>query len=262
MTISEPGQVRGYVRKLKDCVIELPAPADDLHRAVHTRVVDYSLPQITGNSARAMGMVPGFCADKPNFNSPWHNHDCEMQIGFVREGSVELGFVDGDLSRTGKGDVVMIPGGQPHVVDNASSDYVGTEFTFPGTFRTIDAKMPPAGTRSPCRKWGVSDAIRGEEMRGLIIYDYPVEAPYSARYALSRQRRSRVSPFVSGSLKHNDDFRLLYVTQGARMVIMDGVKSLMEEGDLLILPGGIECLDVEASDEHEALCMSLLRNAR
>jgi hypothetical protein len=97
-----------------------------------------------------------------------------------------------------------------------------------------------------------------DNARGLLFYEYPVNAPYNARYAVGRQRRSRLGSFVQGEFAHNDELLLLYVTQGSRTIAMNGEQTVLERGDLLVLPGGVECRDVDASQEHEAVCIRLL----
>lgn len=258
MTISILSSQRGYVRRLSECAVPVEAGLD-LHRAAHDRIIDYKLQEAMGGLGRGVGIVPGFCSDKPGYSSPWHYHDCEMQIGIVLEGSVEMAFADGQFSRIGKWDIAMIPGGVAHDVSNPSADYVTIEFTVPGSFGTIETCPPPAGTPSEAVKLGVSDALRTGETRGLLIYAYPVKPPYDERYAIGRERRSRVQPFEPALLMHGEEYLLLYVTQGTRTIELDGEEAILAAGDLLVLPGGVLCRDLDASQEHEALTITLRR---
>ena len=184
-----------------------------------------------------------------------------MQIGIVLDGSVEMAYSENEYSRMGVGDIGMIPGGVIHDVSHASADFLTTEFTFPGSFATIDAPAPLTGTPSAAAIMGVSAAIRSKEADGLLYYSYPVAEPYAKRYAVERQRRSRVEAFAPHSLAHDDDYQILYVTKGQRMVAMDGEEACLEPGDLLVLPQGVEAKDVDASEEHEAICIRLLAGA-
>lgn len=248
---------KGFVRKAADCTIVPPGQEDALHRASQS-AFDFRLQEMTGDMARGMGILTGFCADKPHYASPWHYHECEMQIGIVLDGSVEMAFTESDVSRIAKGDICLIPGGVIHDVTHPSSDYVTTEFTFPGSFATIDALVPAAGSPSKGRRLGISDALRSGEERGFIRYDYPVESPYDERYAVSRDRLSRIDPFVPGLIENEHDLFLLFVLQGRRVVELNGDNLVLEAGDLLVLPRGSSCMDMDASPEHEALRIHLL----
>jgi quercetin dioxygenase-like cupin family protein len=260
MDTSTEVRARACVRKRIHCIAQ-PASGDakDLHRAQHTGVIDYKLQEITNNNVRAVGAVRGFCADKPGMTSPWHYHNCDMQIGVVLHGSVEMAFAADGFARIGKHDVSMIPGGTPHDVSEPSSDYTGVEFTFPGDFGTTETLAPPRGTPSVAVNWGLNDATRVGAERGLVFYRYPVSAPYNARYAIHRQRRVRIGAFTPGSLMHDHELSLLYVTQGTRTIMLYGDQIVLETGDLLVLPGGVACEDIGAADEHEAICIDLLR---
>jgi quercetin dioxygenase-like cupin family protein len=248
---------RGYVRRASECLVAIEVGGAELHRAAHNSVIDYRLQEAMQGGGRGVGTVPGFCSDKPSFSSPWHHHDCEMQIGIVLDGSVEMAFADGDFSRIGKWDIGMIPGGVAHDVSNPSADFLTTEFTFPGTFATIETPPPPFGTPTNAVKWGMSDAVRTGEERGLLFYSYPVNPAYADRYAVGRERRSRVAPFVSASITHDEDYRLYYLTQGTRTFELNGEPHRLNSGDLLVLPGGVECTDLDASEEHELVTITL-----
>jgi quercetin dioxygenase-like cupin family protein len=244
---------RAHVRRARDFVVRPKVDPNDLHRAAHPSVVDYRLQEITGDTARAMATMPGFCADKPAFSSPWHYHDCEIQIGLVLDGSVELGFSKDTYSRVKRGDVSLIPGHFMHDVRGASADYQVVEFTFPGSFATIENEVPPPGTPSAARLWGTGAAMRAACKRGLITYVYPVEAPYSDRYRIELERQSRVDAFEPGSLEHEDRFQFLYVIQGTRTIAIEGEQMELGAGDVLVIPRGAQCDDIASSEEHEAL---------
>lgn len=260
MSLTDQMVRQAHIRRAKDFVTALKS-GGDTHRDAHNSVIDYRLQDIMGGTARSVGTVPGFCEDKPAFGSPWHYHDCEMQIGIVLDGSVEMALADGEYTRIATGDIGMIPGGVIHDVSHPSADYLTTEFSFPGTFETIDAPPPPAGSSSAAVKLGISAAMRSGERGGLLFYDYPVAAPYDERYRLRRHRRSRVAPFEEHSLRHADEYLLLYVMKGTRTLRVDDREEVLGPGDLLVLPGGIDVTDLDASEEHEALGISLLPRA-
>jgi len=258
MSLTDDAVRPAYVRRAKDHLVALK-PGGDTHRDAHNHIVDYRLQDIMSNSARGVATVPGFCEDKPGFASPWHYHDCEMQIGIVMDGSVEMAFADGEFSRIVKGDIGMVPGGVVHDVSHPSADYLAAEFTFPGSFETIDAPPPPAGSETAASSWGVNAARRTDDRFGILFYEYPVPAASSQRYAVGRQRRSRVTPFEAHALTHGDEHLLLFVVQGTRTIRLDGAEEILGPGDLLVLPGGTVCTDVGASDEHEAITIGLRR---
>jgi hypothetical protein len=145
-----------------------------------------------------------------------------------------------------------------HDVGQPSSDYQVAEFTFPGPFATIEAPAPARGSPTPGRLWGTTDAVRGADARGLIPYAYPIPQSHSARYWIAHERRSRLDAFEPGSLRHENRFQLIFVTQGSREISIAGEASTLGVGDLLVIPQSAECRDLAASDDHEALRIHVL----
>lgn len=254
-------RARAYVRKAKDHRIEMPHQPGQAHRSAAGWMIDYKLQEITGDVARSISTFPGNFADKPAFGSPWHHHDCALQVAVVLEGSIELGYRGGQYGRAGKGDVLFIPGQVMHDVSNPSADYQVAEITFPGSFGTVEGVEPAADIETPARTWGSSAAIREGEQRGVIDYRYPVMAPYDRQFRLLRLRRSRTGGFEPGSLSHDDRYRFVMVFQGWREVEVEGNPIRAEAGDVIVLPKGAPCADLAISDEFEAIEISLLEQA-
>jgi len=252
---------RAYVRKAADHRIELPHQPGQAHRSAAGWTIDYKLQPLTDDVARSISTVPGHFIDKPAFGSPWHHHDCDLQVAMVLEGSIELGYQGGRYGRAGKGDILFIPGHVMHDVSNPSSDYQVAEITFPGTFGTVEGVEPASDIATTARTWGASAAIRSDEERGMIRYVYPVMDPYDRQFRILRLRRSRTSDFAAGSLAHDDRYRFLMVMQGWRDVRVDGQTIRAETGDIVVLPQGAPCEDLAMSDEFEAIEISLLEQA-
>jgi quercetin dioxygenase-like cupin family protein len=250
---------RAHIRRASDCLVTPASAPGELHRAVHAAVIDYRLQEITGEAARGFSTTPGAFADKPAFRSPWHYHDCDLQVAIVLAGSVELAFADGGFSRLSKGAVMFIPGHVIHDVSTLSADYQVAEFIFPGYFATIEASAPAPKTPTLARLWGTHDAVRSGCTRGLIGYRYPVGAPYSDRYHLELERHSRSEPFEPGALRHTDRLQLLFVTLGFRDVTIEGETTRLGIGDVLVIPAGADCAEVSVSEEHEAMRISVRR---
>lgn len=261
LTSDSVALTRAYVRKAENYRIELPHQPGQAHRSAAGWTIDYKLQEITGGDARSISTVPGHFIDKPAFGSPWHHHDCDLQVAMVLEGSIELGYQGGRYGRAGKGDILFIPGQVMHDVSNPSSDYQVAEITFPGTFGTIEGVEPACDIDTPARTWGSSDAIRQGEARGVIDYLYPIMAPYDRQFRLRRLRRSRTSPFEPGSLAHGDRYRFLMVMQGWMDVHIDGETSRAGTGDIIVLPKGAACEQRAVSDELEAVEISVLDHA-
>ncbi|KQX23263.1 MULTISPECIES: cupin domain-containing protein [unclassified Sphingomonas] len=253
--------IRAYVRKAGDHRIELPHQPGQAHRSAAGWTIDYRLQEITGGDARSISTVPGHFIDKPAFGSPWHHHDCDLQVAMVLEGSIELGYRGGRYGRAGKGDILFIPGHVMHDVSNPSSDYQVAEITFPGSFGTVEGVEPASDIDTPARTWGSSAAIRQGEARGVIAYLYPVMGPYDRRFRIRRLRRSRTSPFEPGSLAHDDRYRFLMVMQGWMDVDIDGQTLRVETGDIVVLPKGVACEQRAMSDELEMIETSVLEQA-
>jgi quercetin dioxygenase-like cupin family protein len=231
-------------------------PSGEAHRAAHSALIDYRLPEITGGAARGVGTVPGFCMDKPAFKSPWHYHECRMQIDLILEGSVEVALQSERRMRLEKGDVVFIPGKSLHDISYPSADYQVVEFTFPEAFTTIEADMPAPGLPTAARAWGISEAVRTGLTRGILSYAYPVEAPYREGLRIEREYRCRPEPFLPGSLHHDGEFLYLFVIRGSRSVELAGQPEALRSGDLLVLPGSVDCRDIGMSDDYEALIVA------
>lgn len=241
------------IRKAEDHTIDMPHQPGQAHRSAAGKTIDYRLQEITGGKARAISTVPGMFEDKPAFGSPWHYHDCDLQVAFVLEGSIELGYRGETYARAGKGDILFIPGHVLHDVSCPSADYQVAEITFPGSFGTTEAAMPARDVDTPAATWGSSAAVRSGSERGVIDYAYPVPAPYDAQFDIRRQVRSRTEPFEPATLRHDDAHRFLFVMQGSRSAEIGGEAVQARAGDLIAIPGGADWRDVAVSDDYEAV---------
>lgn len=244
---------RIIVRKAEAHRVQMGHQAGQAHRSAAGWTIDYRLQEATNDMARAISTVPGHFIDKPAFGSPWHYHDCDLQVAFVLEGSIELGYAADTYSRAGKGDILFIPGHTLHDVSNPSSDYQVAEITFPGTFGTTEAEMPLPGAATAARTWGSSAAVRLGERSGIIDYRYPVEAPYDSAFAIRRQVRSRTEDFVPSAERHEDRCRFTIVTKGWREVEQDGETIRLDIGDILVVPAGTDCRNLAVADDYEAI---------
>jgi quercetin dioxygenase-like cupin family protein len=241
------------VRKAADHRVQMAHQPGQAHRSAAGWTIDYRLQEITGDAARAISSVEDQFVDKPAFGSPWHYHDCDLQVAFVLQGSIELGYQGDTYARAGKGDILFIPGHVMHDVSNPSADYQVAEITFPGSFGTTEAAMPARDIETPARTWGSSDAVRAGSARGIIDYGYPVAAPYDAQFDIRRQVRSRTEPFEAGTSRHDDRYRFIFVMQGWRAAEIDGAEVRAGVGDLIVIPGNADWRDSDVSDDYEAV---------
>ena len=187
---------RAVLRKAAEFTIDMPHQPGQAHRSAAGRMVDYRLQEVTDNEARAISTVPGQFVDKPAFGSPWHYHDCDLQVAVVLEGSIELGYLADTYARAVKGDILFIPGHVLHDVSAPSADYQVAEITFPGTFGTTEAAMPAPGQPTAAATFSPSDAVRTGVENGVIDYAYPVAQDYRGTFDVRRQMRSRVDAFA------------------------------------------------------------------
>jgi quercetin dioxygenase-like cupin family protein len=252
------GGTKVALRKAADFRVEMPHQPGQAHRSAAGWMIDYKLQELTGNQARAISTVPDQFVDKPGFASPWHYHDCELQVAIVLEGSIELGYQAERYARAIKGDVLFIPGNVPHDVSGPSADYQVAEITFPGSFGTVEIDMPAPGAPTTAATLGPRDATRVGVVEGIVEYLYPVSAALADRFAIVRQLRSRVDAFVPSTRGHGDRYRITMVTQGWRDIEIDGGRQRAEVGDLLVVPGGSEYRDVAASDDYAAVEVRML----
>lgn len=241
------------VRKAADHRVRMAHQPGQAHRSAAGWTIDYRLQEVTGGAARAISTVPDQFADKPAFGSPWHYHDCALQVALVLQGSIELGYQGDRYARAGKGDILFIPGEVPHDVSNPSADYQVAEITFPGSFATTEAEMPAPDAETPARTWGSSAAVRAGSAHGIIDYGYPVAAPYDTRFDIRRQVRSRTEAFEPGARRHEDRYRFIMVVQGWRAARIEGAEVRAEAGDLIVVPGGADWHDSAVSDDYEAV---------
>ncbi|MEO5840749.1 MAG: cupin domain-containing protein [Acidimicrobiales bacterium] len=72
----------------------------------------------------------------------WHYHECEMQIGFITKGWIELQFEDGTEVRLEGGDILFVPGGVKHNELRTSDDIAGLEITIPADMGTVACDKP------------------------------------------------------------------------------------------------------------------------
>ena len=72
----------------------------------------------------------------------WHYHECEMQIGYITKGWIELQYEDGTEVRLEAGDIMFVPGGVKHNELRTSDDIAGLEITIPAQMGTVPCAMP------------------------------------------------------------------------------------------------------------------------
>lgn len=72
----------------------------------------------------------------------WHFHECEMQIGYITQGWIELQYEDGTEVRLEAGDVMFVPGGVRHNELRTSDDISGLEITIPAAMGTVSCAKP------------------------------------------------------------------------------------------------------------------------
>jgi quercetin dioxygenase-like cupin family protein len=72
----------------------------------------------------------------------WHYHTCEMQIGYITKGWIELQYEDGTEIRLEAGDVMFVPGGVKHNEIRTSDDISGIEVTIPAGMGTVPCEKP------------------------------------------------------------------------------------------------------------------------
>jgi len=72
----------------------------------------------------------------------WHYHECEMQIGYITQGWIELQYEDGTEVRLEAGDIMFVPGGVKHNELRTSDDIAGLEITIPGQMGTVSCAKP------------------------------------------------------------------------------------------------------------------------
>lgn len=261
MATTAPEQAEGFapaLRKAEDFRVEMPHQPGQAHRSAAGWMIDYKLQELTGGQARAISTVAGQFVDKPEFKSPWHYHDCALQVAIILEGSIELGYRADSYARAGKGDVLFIPGHVLHDVSAPSADYVVAEITFPGSFATTEAEMPAPGAETSARTLGTQDAVRSGERDGIIDYVYPVGGGLEDRYAIHRLLRSRVAPFADGTRRHDDAFRMSIAISGWREIDLGQGPERAGPGDLLVIPGGADWRDLAMSDDYDAVEVRML----
>ncbi len=261
MATTAPEQAEGFapaLRKAEHFRVKMPHQPGQAHRSAAGWMIDYKLQELTGSQARAISTVAGQFVDKPEFKSPWHYHDCALQVAIILEGSIELGYRADSYARAGKGDVLFIPGHVLHDVSAPSADYVVAEITFPGSFATTEAEMPVPGAETSARTLGTQDAVRSGERDGIIDYVYPVGGGLDDRYAIHRLLRSRVAPFADGSRRHDDAFRLSIAISGWREIDLGQGPERAGPGDLLVIPGGADWRDLAMSDDYDAVEVRML----
>ena len=248
-----------WLRKAGDCRIEMPHQPGQAHRSAAGWMIDYKIQELTGGEARAISTVPDQFIDKPAFGSPWHYHDCALQVAIVLQGSIELGYRGGSYARAIKGDILFIPGKVLHDVSAPSADYQVAEITFPGTFGTTEAGMPPRDVLTSAATLGPSAAERTAVAHGVIEYAYPIAGGLDGRFAIHRLVRSRVDAFEPGERRHGDAHCLAMVTQGSREVDTGDGPMHADVGDLLVVPGGASYRDLGYSPDYEAIEVRLLK---
>ena len=101
--------------------------------------LDAGLAEASGGRARAtLSAATGAMVTETG----WHYHECEMQIGYITRGWIELQFEDGTEVRLEAGDILFVPGGVKHNEVRTSDDIAGLEITIPADMGTVPCDKP------------------------------------------------------------------------------------------------------------------------
>jgi quercetin dioxygenase-like cupin family protein len=111
----------------------------DWIKYLDTGVAEASRGRMRATVTAANGAMPS--------ETGWHYHECEMQLGFITKGWIEMQFEDGSEVRFEAGDVMFIPGGVKHNEIRTSDDIAGMEVTVPADMGTVPCD-PPAGWKA------------------------------------------------------------------------------------------------------------------
>lgn len=248
-----------HVRLAAEHLVEPKPDPGQAHRASLVRIIDYALPAISDGQIRAIATVADQFKSLPAWKSPWHFHECELQLGLIVNGSLDLAYAQGRISRASKGDILWIPGGVLHDVGAASADYQIVEITFPGSFSTVEAQPPPPGSGTLARTHSIRDAGFAAAGGGLLEYRYALDGALAARYAIRRWVRDRNGDDSGGPRRHTDRCRITCVTQGSKAVATAGRRATRVGAlDLVLMPPGTDWRDSEISDDYEAVEVALL----
>ena len=99
-----------------------------------TRIAEAS----DGRAGATMSAAHGAMAEETG----WHYHECEMQIGLIMKGWIDMQYEDGTEVRLEAGDVLFVPGGVVHNEVRASEDLAGFEVTIPADMGTVPVDPP------------------------------------------------------------------------------------------------------------------------
>lgn len=246
-------------RLASDHRVETKPQAGQAHRTSLGAIIDYALPAVTNQQVRAIATLPKHFENTPAWGSPWHFHECDLQVALILRGSLDVAYEAGKTSRAAHGDILFIPGGVLHDVGGSSADYQVAEITFPGSFGTIESEAPKVGAATLGRTLAIRDAVLVGTRGGLAEYQYPIAAPHAERYAIRRYVRARTEAFDSQWRKHEDAYRMTFVTSGWKKIeTADGQRACIGPMDIGIVPGGMDARDMEVSMDYEAVEVALL----
>ncbi len=258
MTDTPATQKAALFRLAAEHEVELPPQPGQAHRASMGRIIDYRLQDATSDMVRAIATLPGHFEAIPKWGSPWHYHECDLQIALILKGSLDIAYEHEAFSRASQGDILFIPGHVLHDVGGASSDYQVAEITFPGSFSTIEAEPPEPDAKSRGTTLAVRDARLVGEYDGLAIYRYTIAEDLGGQYSIRRYVRRRGEQSHGVWQQHADRYRMLFVTQGDVTVEVSGSRpAALKALDIAIIPGDAEYRYVSPSAEYEAVEVAL-----
>ncbi len=263
MSITTPNTAQSprlSIHLAKDHRVETKPQPGQAHRVNLGAIIDYKLQQATGDCVRAISTLPGHFRDLPNWESPWHYHECDLQVAIILDGSLDVAYNTGHTSRAAKGDLLYIPGGVLHDVGGSSVDYQVAEITFPGSFGTVEAPAPSADHVSEGRTLAVRDASLVAVTGGIGEYQYKLTPSVQGKYAIRRYIRHRSMPFAALWREHSDTYRMTYVICGTKEIITDkGELQQLGPLDIAIIPAKLKVQDVSMSDDYEAIEVALMK---
>jgi uncharacterized RmlC-like cupin family protein len=119
------------------------ATKDNTHyvpgRRAWLKYLDAGLAEASGGRVRA---TLSAASDAMTTETGWHYHTCEMQIGYITKGWIDLQYEDGTEVRLEAGDIMFVPGGVKHNEIRTSTDLAGLELTIPADMGTVPCEKP------------------------------------------------------------------------------------------------------------------------
>jgi len=138
----DPSELKNAKRPLTPMKVHFATKENSRFVPGRREWLEYLDPGVVEASGGRMSVILSAAHGAMAEETGWHYHECEMQLGLITRGWIDMQYEDGTEIRLEAGDVMFVPGGVKHNEVGTSADIAGIEVTIPAGMGTVPCDPP------------------------------------------------------------------------------------------------------------------------